>query len=458
MGGTALGRRRLTRPHGQSGHRGHLVASLADPRFRRLLAVRLVGQFGDGVFTAGLAGAVLFNPERQAHPAQIAAGFAVLLLPYSVIGPFAGVLLDRFRRQRVLTRINVTRAAFVLVVAAEIAVGLDGIGFYASALVVISTSRFLLSALGAGLPHVVEPGELVTANALSTTAGAVVAATGGAAALGAKALLGDSSGDYAVVGAAAALFYLVAAAIAVGIKADTLGPSLDERDARPTFVAVLRGLRDAARAINAVPRVRDGLAVVGMHRICYGVTLVCTLLLYRNFLVASGFFRVGLAGLSQVIAAVAIGGGAAALVTPVAFRTIGPVRWPSLLLLGAAVVELGLVLPFRTPLLLGAALLLGFVAQAVKITVDTLVQQGIDDAHLGRVFAFYDMLFNLALVLAAVFTAVVLPADGHSAASVIVIAVLYALAALAYAATGRTADRNELTRSSSAPSTKPSVR
>lgn len=31
-------------------------------------------------------------------------GFAVLLLPYSLIGPFAGVLLDHWRRTRVHIR------------------------------------------------------------------------------------------------------------------------------------------------------------------------------------------------------------------------------------------------------------------------------------------------------------------------------------------------------------------
>src|SRR5919204_3534048 len=110
--------------------RGHLLAALADPGFRRLFAVRLACQFGDGVFQASLAGAVLFNPERQAHAADVAAGFAVVLLPYSFVGPFAGVLLDRWSRQRVLVMANSARALTVLGVAGEIAAGVDGAVFY----------------------------------------------------------------------------------------------------------------------------------------------------------------------------------------------------------------------------------------------------------------------------------------------------------------------------------------
>jgi len=53
---------------------GHLLNALSQRGFRRLYAARLLGQFGDGVFQASLAGAVLFNPERQAHAGDVAAG------------------------------------------------------------------------------------------------------------------------------------------------------------------------------------------------------------------------------------------------------------------------------------------------------------------------------------------------------------------------------------------------
>ena len=79
--------------------------------FRRLLGVRFAIQLADGMFQAALGGAVLFNPERQADPLAVAAGLAVLLLPYSLIGPFAGALLDRWDRRRVLMFASLLRAA-----------------------------------------------------------------------------------------------------------------------------------------------------------------------------------------------------------------------------------------------------------------------------------------------------------------------------------------------------------
>jgi MFS family permease len=411
---------------------GHLLTALAQQGFRRLYAARLLGQFGDGVFQASLAGAVLFNPERQAHAADVAAGFAALLIPYSLVGPFAGVLLDRWRRQRVLVLANVLRALGVLIIGAEILGGLHGQPLYASALVVVSVNRFYLSALSASLPHMVAMRELVTANALSTTSGAIATAIGGVGAIGVRTLIGGSDASYAVIAFAAAVPYLVAAVVARGFGPDDLGPDDVERSRRETVPEVARGLAAGARHVRERTSALHALIAIGVHRLAYGVSTVCTLLLYRNYFHDDGLFRAGLAGLGQVVVAVAIGGGLAAVLTPVASRRLGLVRWPALLLLGAGVVEICFGLPFTLPLLVLAAVLLGFAAQGIKICVDTVVQQQIDDEYRGRVFSLYDSLFNLTLVAAALLTAVVLPEDGYSPAAVVVIGVAYVATGIAY--------------------------
>jgi MFS family permease len=412
--------------------RGHLLTALAEPGFRRLFGVRIAGQFGDGVFQASLAGVVLFNPQNQARAADIAAGFVVLLVPYSLIGPFAGVLLDRWWRQRVLVWANVVRAGGVLGIGAEIAAGLHGQAFFASALVIVSVSRFILSALSASLPHVLDAAHLVTGNAFSTTAGSIATSVGGGAAIGVKVLVGGSNASYAAIALAAAVPYLVAARAARCFTREKLGPDDVERGGRESVAAIARGLAAGARHVRARRPALYALSAIGVLRLCYGVSTVCTLLLYRNYFHDDGVFRSGLAGLGQVIAAIAVGGGLAALVTPTATRRLGFVRWPALLLAGAAVVEIGLGLPFRMPLLLLAAVLLGFAAQGVKISVDTLIQRCIDDEFRGRVFSLYDALFNLTLVAAALLTAAVLPDSGRSPVSVLVIGVAYAVTAGTY--------------------------
>ena len=58
--------------------------------------------------------------------------------PMLLLGPFAGVLLDRWSRQRVLVLANLARVLLVVGVAALIWTGVGGTPLYAAALVVIS--------------------------------------------------------------------------------------------------------------------------------------------------------------------------------------------------------------------------------------------------------------------------------------------------------------------------------
>src|SRR3712207_1281913 len=126
---------------------GDLVDVLEGPRFRKLYATRLCAQASDGAVTVALTSFVFFSPERQATAGEVATAFAVTLLPYSIVGPFAGVLLDRWRRRQILVTASVIKALLVLVLAALVAVDYAGVGFFAAGLLVLSVNRFYLSAL-----------------------------------------------------------------------------------------------------------------------------------------------------------------------------------------------------------------------------------------------------------------------------------------------------------------------
>ncbi|WP_030757820.1 MFS transporter, partial [Streptomyces sp. NRRL F-5135] len=121
----------------------------------------------------------VFSPEKQSSPADIASVLAVMLLPFSVIGPFAGVLLDRWRRRQVLYLGNLARFGLGLVTGGLLLVQAPTWLFFASALLVTALNRFILAGLSAALPRVVRPEQLVTANALSPTLGTVAASCGG---------------------------------------------------------------------------------------------------------------------------------------------------------------------------------------------------------------------------------------------------------------------------------------
>jgi MFS family permease len=402
--------------------------------FRRLLGTRLLSQFGDGVFQAALAGTVLFNPQRAADPVDVAAGFAVLLLPYSLVGPFAGVWLDRWSRRQVLLRANLLRAVLVLGVAALVLAGVGGIPFYVAGLVVFSVNRFVLAALSAGLPHPVDQPSLVSANALSTTSGAVATVVGGVGALGVLQLLGTGNGGYALVGASSALPYVAAAAVVAGFARPYLGPDHMARTARLSAREVAVGMLAGARHAWSHKPAAAALTAISLHRLFYGFLTLMTLLLYRNtFTSSDSLFPGGLVGLGEVVGAGAIGTLLAAVVTPWAVRRVGKPRWITAVLAGGGLAQLALGLPFQPSTIVAAGLVLGFVAQAVKICVDTTLQEVVDDDYRGRVFSVYDTLFNVTYVVALVIGAFVLPASGISYPMLVVVGVGYALTAVLYA-------------------------
>lgn len=121
--------------------------------FRRLLAVRLLSQSADGVYQVALATYVVFSPENETTPGAIASAMAVLLLPYSLIGPFAGVLLDRWPRRQVFLYGNLLRAVLACCTALLLLSSVPDWLFYASALCVTAVNRFVLAGLSAALPE-----------------------------------------------------------------------------------------------------------------------------------------------------------------------------------------------------------------------------------------------------------------------------------------------------------------
>jgi MFS family permease len=400
--------------------------------FRRLLATRLLCQFGDGVFQAALAGTVLFNPQRGAEPIDVAAGFAILLLPYSFVGPFAGVWLDRWSRRQVLLRANLLRAGLVAVVAALVLGGVSGTGFYAAGLAVFSVNRFILAALSASLPHTVDEPSLVSANALSTTSGSVATVIGGGAALGLLQVVGAGDAGYAVLALAAALPYLGAAAVVAGFGRAYLGP--DHMGAVLSVRDVVRGMASGARHAAAHPPVVAVLLAIGLHRLGFACLTLMTLLLYRNtFTADAGLFPGGLVGLGEVVGAGAVGTLLAAAVTPWVVRHIGKPRWVTWLLAVGGLLQAALFLPFLPPTVVAAGLVMGFVSQAVKICVDTTLQESVDDDFRGRVFSVYDTLFNVTYVVALLVGAFILPPSGMSYWALLVVGVGYVLTALCYA-------------------------
>ncbi|MGC5005666.1 MFS transporter [Streptomyces sp. DT203] len=395
--------------------------------FRRLLAVRLLSQSADGVYQVALAAHVVFSPEKQTSAGAIASAMAVLLLPYSLIGPFAGVFLDRWPRRQVFLYGNLLRTALACCTALLILGTAPDWLFYASALCVTAVNRFVLAGLSAALPRVVDEDRLVMANSLSPTAGTLAATAGGGLAFAVRLVAADSDAAVVLLGAG---LYLASALASLRLAADLLGPDpgsprLRLRDA---LAATARGLVGGLRHLAERKDAARALAAITVIRFCYGALTVMVLMLCRYAWSDSNS-----GGLALLVLAAGFSGAgffAAAVVTPWAVGWLGRFRWMAACAAAAAVLEPALGLWFSPGPMLVAAFVLGLVTQGAKIATDTVVQTSVDDSFRGRIFSLYDVLFNVAFVGAAAVAALVLPPDGESAAVVIGVAALYTIVAV----------------------------
>ncbi|MDX2295316.1 MULTISPECIES: MFS transporter [Streptomyces] len=395
--------------------------------FRRLLAVRLLSQCADGVYQVALATYVVFSPEKQTSPAAIASAMAVLLLPYSLVGPFAGVLLDRWQRRQIFLYGNLLRALLAAGTALLVLAAVPDWLFYASALSVTAVNRFVLAGLSAALPRVVDEERLVIANSLSPTAGTLAATAGGGLAFGVRLLADDS--DAAVV-AFGAVLYLCAALASLRIPRTLLGPDPDQVPPRlsTAIASTARGLAAGLRHLAERRPAARALTAVGLMRFCYGALLVTVLMLCRYAWSSTESEGLGLLGIA--VAASGAGFFAAAVLSPWAVGRFGPFGWMIVCSLAAAVLVPTLALPFAPTPFLVAAFVLGLITQGAKIATDTVVQTHVDDAFRGRVFSLYDVLFNVAFVAAAGVAALMLPPDGRSPLLIALVAAGYAAIAL----------------------------
>ena len=387
---------------------------LRHPRLSRLLGVRWSGQATDGLFQSALASFVLFSPERQADALSAALGFAVVLLPYSIVGPFVGTILDRVSRQRALLFSNLARAANLLVVAWLVFAGQTGVELTIFVLIAFGINRLILAGLSAGLPLVIESKSLISANALAVTGGSVLVVLGGGLGVAIRNLfdhLAVADHADAIMVLFAAGGYLSAALFTLRVGKKEIGPLPHEvkeasfkegiNEMREGF-AFLRTHQDAIRGILATAVQRGGITALTLT----------ALLLERNTFNSPSNPEAGLAGFGIVLTIAGVGITLGALTAPYGVARFGRHRWIKWSLLVGSGGPIFLVISQTEIALALTGFFVALCGQNVKVTNDALVQSKIDDYYRGRVFAVYDVLVNGAIVSGGLIAALLLPTSG----------------------------------------------
>ena len=230
-----------------------------------LIAVHALHAAGDALVAVGLAGTLFFNVPLGEARTGVALYLLLTMLPFALLVPVAGPVLDRFPhgRRNVLAVTTGGRGLLTWVLAGATAT----LGLYPLALAVLVLSRAYLVARAAAIPRVRPPAVgLVSANARLNVA--AVASGAAAAALG--------SALVAVTDSSAWVLRLASVALLAGaVLALRLPAHVDEPVERQERTAV------RFRLLRATPRVTGPLSSALSLRAVAGLLTVFLAFLFR---------------------------------------------------------------------------------------------------------------------------------------------------------------------------------
>ena len=351
--------------------------------FGLLWAGGLISETGDWFLLVGLPVWVLQLTGSSLVTASV---FLVGLLPGLVVGPLAGVLVDRWDRRRTLVAVSLAQAAFLLPLLA-----VDGRDRLWIVYLVMAVEAALAQlndpARNALVPAMVARDELVGANALIGLNGNLARLAGSP--LGG--VLVEVAGLPGLVVGDAASFLLGAALIALVRP----GPAPAQDPAATGGMA--REWVEGLRVTLGSRELRWGLVVNGLAGVAQGIFTVLFVLFVTRELGGDG------ADVGLLRGVQAVGGLLGGVLVVALARRMAAERLLGLSLLAFAAVDLaiwnGPLVTTAGWLYLGLFVAAGIPGIGVLTGLTSLVQERTGEAYLGRVFATYLGSFNGLMAL-----------------------------------------------------------
>ncbi len=313
--------------------------------------------------------------------------FLARLLPSAIVAPFAAMLGDRYRRERVLVWTNVTRIVLVGAAAAAVYADASALIVYALAIAATIATTPFRSAFAALTPSVATtPAELTAANAVGSGVDSIAIFAGPAVA-----------GLLLAIASTALVFALTSALLAFSlvfilrVKVEHPASQKGELAASTIISEALAGFR----AIGQHPSLRVMLGIIAAETAAAGALQVYIVVLSVEVL------DFGTSGVGFLNSAIGIGAfiGAAVVLSLSGARRLSPAFISGTVLWGVPLVLLGL---WPSPVL--AIALFGVVGLANSVggvAGFTLVQRAVPDDVLARVFGVIQMLWLAAMAIGA---------------------------------------------------------
>ncbi|GAC1414204.1 MAG: MFS transporter [Actinomycetota bacterium] len=364
-----------------------LSRAFARPSFRTLFAAHTISRWGD---TFNFVAIIILVYRLTGSGLKVGATVIFEILPVLIFGFVAGVVIDRVPRRSVMIGADLGRAALALslVFLQNHLWGIYGVAFGLSAL-----STFFSPAAASVVPALVEKDDLVAANSLLWSA-AVISQIVLAPVASALVVVAGPTPAFTINAAS----FLVSALLIFRMRIQHVPPPIPSKRRED----VVEGFRVIGR--SALLR---GLAVVqALAALSAGATSALLIVLATRHLHAGGG-RFGF-----LIVAIGIGAGFGPLVLQ---RVVREMRRPSLLfgpymLRGIVDVSLATFSSYSGALV--SLSVYGIATSTGTVTFNSVLQTVVPEHARGRVFAFFDVVWQAARLASIALGAVLADAYG----------------------------------------------
>lgn len=375
-------------------------AGAGESGLARLVELHFVTGCGDAALTVSLAGTIFAMPTSEAR-GQVAQFLLLTMAPFSVLAPFVGPLLDRFRsgRRWAIGTTLAVRAFLCWVLAGAVTDGSPWL--FPAALGCLVASKAYGVSRSSSVPRVLPPGfSLVKANSRQALAGVAGLALGGGVAAAVSRIGPQWSLRLAFV------LYVVGTILAIRLP-QRVDSNVGEQDIEDTIpIGELPTRPPRAGRGSPVARLRARVAAlpvtvqasiscaIGARLLTGFLTLFMAFLMRAHPIPGhSGTFVLAL-----VIGAAGVGNATATLLGSALGRR-RPDLIVSAILITDVVTAVSTALFYSLGTLLTLGLVAGLSAQLVNLCNDAIIQRDIPEAVRTRVFAWSETVLQISWVV-----------------------------------------------------------
>lgn len=381
---------------------------LKNRNFSFLWLGQIISQFGDRLDQMALIALIYrFAPGSTTQMAKV---MAFTILPVFLIGPIAGVYVDRWDRRRTMVVCDILRGFLVLLIPFYFMKMNSLLPVYIVVFLVFSLSRFYVPAKMSIIPDLVKSDDLLLANSLVNTTG-MVAAMLGFGIGGILVSLVGASGGFMIDGAS----FLISGIMIFFVSSRAIRELKKERlvDVGKGIAEVIKKsvageMKDAVIFLKNQPQIRS----------CFGILFFLWSALGAVYVVIIVFVQKVFSCAGQKSATGEIGLLVVALGLGLFLGTLGYGRFGqkvsgfkaifASIMLAGMILSVFVLAVLSIPnflLALALAFVLGLAVSPVMAVSNTMVGQLTDSSMRGKVFSSLEIVVHLAFLLSMLVSA-----------------------------------------------------